>query len=264
MKLSPAVRGVWEGLSAAAKLAAVLAAVGGMALGLCRLVVRVGDEQWLPRAEAESTASWSRIYCPRRAMMFREKGCRQDELRDHAGDLRERRGDGAGHGHGKHRRTAVAREQLLHVVSGRAVAPGAVVVDGDRLDGVGPGALEVRPPRRVPLLPAVSRPEGRVGLGTRILEWFGYRLYGGGFSLSTVSGLTLVYLYFQIPLMVLVTLPAIDGLKPSWREASSNLGGTTWTYWRRVGLPVLAPSLLGGFLLLFARGAGAWSLDNRS
>ena len=63
----------------------------------------------------------------------------------------------------------------------------------------------------------------------------------------------------SIPLMVLVTLPAIDGLKPSWREASSNLGGTTWTYWRRVGLPVLAPSLLGGFLLLFANSFSAYA-----
>ena len=59
--------------------------------------------------------------------------------------------------------------------------------------------------------------------------------------------------------MVLVTLPAIDGLKPSWREASPNLGGTTLTYWRRVGLPVLAPSMLGGFLLLFANSFSAYA-----
>ena len=51
----------------------------------------------------------------------------------------------------------------------------------------------------------------------------------------------------------------IDGLKPAWREASSNLGGTTWTYWRRVGLPVLAPSMLGGFLLLFANAFSAFA-----
>ena len=59
--------------------------------------------------------------------------------------------------------------------------------------------------------------------------------------------------------MVLVTLPAIDGLKPAWREASSNLGGTTWTYWRRVGIPVLTPSMLGGFLLLFANAFSAYA-----
>jgi putative spermidine/putrescine transport system permease protein len=102
---------------------------------------------------------------------------------------------------------------------------------------------------------------GRQGLGTKLLrDGTGYDLYGTGwFDISTFWGWTTVYLYFQIPLMVLVTLPAIDGLKPAWREASSNLGGTTWTYWRRVGIPVLTPSMLGGFLLLFANAFSAYA-----
>jgi putative spermidine/putrescine transport system permease protein len=74
-----------------------------------------------------------------------------------------------------------------------------------------------------------------------------------------VPGLITVYSYFNIPLMVLITLPAIDGLKPAWREACANLGGTSFTYWRRIGLPVLAPSLLGGFLLLFANSFSAYA-----
>jgi len=101
---------------------------------------------------------------------------------------------------------------------------------------------------------------GRQGLGTKLLKNAGYSLYDTGwFDLTGFWGWATVYMYFQIPLMVLVTLPAIDGLKASWREASSNLGGTTWTYWRRVGLPVLAPSLLGGFLLLFANAFSAFA-----
>lgn len=100
---------------------------------------------------------------------------------------------------------------------------------------------------------------GRAGLATKLLNWAGWDLYGGGFALSTVAGLVTVYLYFQVPLMFLVTLPAIDGLKQSWREAAQNLGATSWTYWRRVGLPVLAPSLLGGFLLLFANAFSAFA-----
>ncbi len=102
---------------------------------------------------------------------------------------------------------------------------------------------------------------GRQGLGTKLVrEGLGYDLYGTGwFDISSFWGWVTVYMYFQIPLMVLVTLPAIDGLKPAWREASSNLGGTTWTYWRRVGLPVLAPSMLGGFLLLFANAFSAYA-----
>jgi putative spermidine/putrescine transport system permease protein len=100
---------------------------------------------------------------------------------------------------------------------------------------------------------------GRAGLATKIFEKAGFHLYGSNFRLSSVAGLTIVYLYFQIPLMLLVTLPAIDGLQQSWREASSNLGGTSWTYWRRVGLPVLTPALLGGFLLLFANAFAAFA-----
>ena len=101
---------------------------------------------------------------------------------------------------------------------------------------------------------------GRQGLGTKLLGNAGFKLYDTSwFELTGFWGWATVYMYFQIPLMVLVTLPAIDGLKSSWREASSNLGGTTWTYWRRVGLPILAPSMLGGFLLLFANAFSAFA-----
>lgn len=101
---------------------------------------------------------------------------------------------------------------------------------------------------------------GRQGLGTRLFTNAGYNLYDTKwFDLTGFWGWSTVYMYFQVPLMVLVTLPAIDGLQSSWREASSNLGGTTWTYWRRVGLPILAPSMLGGFLLLFANAFSAYA-----
>lgn len=77
--------------------------------------------------------------------------------------------------------------------------------------------------------------------------------------IASFWGLAIVYLYFQIPLMVLVMLPAVDGLKPEWREASANLGGTAATYWRRVGIPVLTPAALGGMLLLFANAFAAYA-----
>lgn len=72
-----------------------------------------------------------------------------------------------------------------------------------------------------------------------------------GWDLYSFTGLAVVYLYFLTPLMVLVTAPALDGLRPQWREAAQNAGATSWQFWRHVGLPVLAPSLLGGFVLLF-------------
>lgn len=111
----------------------------------------------------------------------------------------------------------------------------------------------------VPLAFAFIALLGRQGLMTRILSELGYDLYGHGFQLDTTAGFISVYSYFNIPLMVLITMPAIDGLKVSWREACANLGGTTFTYWRRIGLPVLAPSLLGGYLLLFANSFSAYA-----
>jgi putative spermidine/putrescine transport system permease protein len=72
-------------------------------------------------------------------------------------------------------------------------------------------------------------------------------------------GIGLIYCYFQIPLMVLVFLPAIDGLKIQWREAAESLGGSTWQYWRYVGGPLLAPAFMGATLLLFANALSAYA-----
>lgn len=72
-------------------------------------------------------------------------------------------------------------------------------------------------------------------------------------------GIGLIYCYFQIPLMVLVFLPAIDGLKIQWREAAESLGGSTWHYWRYVGGPLLAPAFTGAALLLFANALSAFA-----
>lgn len=79
------------------------------------------------------------------------------------------------------------------------------------------------------------------------------------FSIYSFSGLALAYTYFQLPLMVLLIIPAIVGLKAEWREAASGLGSSSHQYWRFVGLPVLAPAITGGFLLLFANAFGAYA-----
>ncbi len=77
--------------------------------------------------------------------------------------------------------------------------------------------------------------------------------------LTELSGLVLVYTYFQIPLMLIVFLPALDGIRPQWREATESLGGSTWHYWRYVAGPLLAPSFLGCTLLLFANAFSAYA-----
>jgi putative spermidine/putrescine transport system permease protein len=79
------------------------------------------------------------------------------------------------------------------------------------------------------------------------------------FQLGTFSGIALVYPYFLLPLMVLTTLPALDGLRDQWKEASANLGGTAWQYWRHVGGPLLLPSALGGFVLCFGSAFAAYA-----
>jgi putative spermidine/putrescine transport system permease protein len=110
----------------------------------------------------------------------------------------------------------------------------------------------------VPLAFAFLATLGRLGLVTTLLvELFGFNIYRYGFNLLSFWGLTVTYLYFQIPLMVLILTPAMDGLKREWREAASVLGASSWQYWRMVALPVLMPSILGCFLLLFANAFGA-------
>lgn len=109
----------------------------------------------------------------------------------------------------------------------------------------------------VPLAAAFIFTLGRIGVITALLKVFGVDLYDSGFSLYSFLGLTLVYLYFQIPLMVLVILPALDGLKREWREAAENLGATSFQYWSHVALPVLTPSILGTMILLFGNAFGA-------
>ncbi|MGA5819444.1 ABC transporter permease [Kitasatospora sp. NPDC094028] len=80
-----------------------------------------------------------------------------------------------------------------------------------------------------------------------------------GWSLYTFSGLSVVYLYFLVPLMVITITPALEGLKTQWREAAANNGATSVQYWRHVALPVLLPSLLGGFVLLFGASFAAYA-----
>ena len=110
----------------------------------------------------------------------------------------------------------------------------------------------------VPLAFAYVATLGRVGFVTLLLrDWFGVNIYVLGFNMISFWGLVAAYVFFQIPLMVLIITPAIDGLKREWREAAEVLGATGGQYWRMVALPVLAPSLLGTLALLFANAFGA-------
>jgi putative spermidine/putrescine transport system permease protein len=97
------------------------------------------------------------------------------------------------------------------------------------------------------------------GLFTLFLQSLGVDTFAWGGWIYEMPGLVLVYTYFQIPLMVIVFLPAVDGLRPQWREACESLGGGAWTYWRHVGFPILWPSFFGATLLLFANAFSAYA-----
>ena len=101
---------------------------------------------------------------------------------------------------------------------------------------------------------------GGQGLLTLFLkDNLGINIYEDGNWLYQVPGLLPVYLYFQVPLMVITFMPAMQGLKLTWAEANATLGGTRLTYWTRIAAPVLAPSFFGSLLLLFANAFSSYA-----
>ena len=113
----------------------------------------------------------------------------------------------------------------------------------------------------VPLAFAFIATLGRTGFVTALIKTlFGVNLYQQtNFDLYSFWGLSLTYMYFQFPLMVLIMAPALDGLKREWREAAENLGASATQYWLRVAFPVLLPSILGSMILLFGNAFGAYA-----
>jgi len=112
----------------------------------------------------------------------------------------------------------------------------------------------------IPLAFAFIATFGTIGIATEFINnVFGINIYDHGFAIWSTKGVELVYLYFQIPLMILVIAPAIDGLKAEWSEASSNLGASRFQYWRHIGMPVLMPSILGALILLFGNAFAAYA-----
>ena len=103
----------------------------------------------------------------------------------------------------------------------------------------------------VPLAFAFISSLGMFGLLTRLLKAAGIDIYAAGFTLYSLTGLTIVYAYFQIPLMIIIIMPAFRALRLEWAEAAESLGATPRQYARLVMLPILAPSIVSAFILLF-------------
>ena len=100
---------------------------------------------------------------------------------------------------------------------------------------------------------------GPAGLVISSLKAIGIDLYGMGFTLFSFTGLIIVYAYFQIPIMVIVITPALTALRKEWRDSAANLGASKFQYWQKVGIPILMPSFIACYLLLFASAFSAFA-----
>jgi putative spermidine/putrescine transport system permease protein len=111
----------------------------------------------------------------------------------------------------------------------------------------------------VPLAFAFIASIGNSGVITDLLARLGFNPYDHGFNISSFSGLVIVYLYFLLPLTILLMLPPVEALRQEWREAASTLGADARTYWRKVGLPVIAPPFVATMMVLFMDAFAAYA-----
>lgn len=99
---------------------------------------------------------------------------------------------------------------------------------------------------------------GNVGVFIMIGKKYGISALSG-FNLYSLTGLLFTYIYFQVPLASLLLIPAFNGIHPQWRESVALLGGSGLTFWRKVGIPALLPSILGTLSVLFANALAAYA-----
>lgn len=111
----------------------------------------------------------------------------------------------------------------------------------------------------VPLAFAFIASMGNTGIITDLLTRLGFNPYDHGFNISSFAGLVIVYLYFLLPLTILLMLPPVEALRREWREAASTLGASPGTYWRKVGIPVLTPPFVATLMVLFMDAFAAYA-----
>lgn len=110
----------------------------------------------------------------------------------------------------------------------------------------------------VPLAFAYIIMFGNVGVMTMIGSNYGIEFLAN-FPLYSIFGLLLIYVYFQIPLSTLLLIPVFDAIRKEWKESNALLGGTNFTFWTKIGVPILMPSILSTFSVLFANALAAYA-----
>lgn len=99
---------------------------------------------------------------------------------------------------------------------------------------------------------------GNSGLFTLLFDQWGIDALSS-FSLYSWGGLLLIYIYFQLPLSLMLLYPIYDGIQQQWKEAAALLGASTWQFWVKIGVPVMLPGIVGTFSVLFANAMGAYA-----
>jgi putative spermidine/putrescine transport system permease protein len=97
---------------------------------------------------------------------------------------------------------------------------------------------------------------GNSGLFILAFESFGWDL---SFSLYSWSGLLLIYIYFQLPLAIMLLYPIYYGIQQQWKDAAALLGASPFVFWKKIGFPILLPGIAGTFTILFANAMGAYA-----
>ncbi|TEX50443.1 MAG: molybdenum ABC transporter permease subunit [Actinomycetales bacterium mxb001] len=92
---------------------------------------------------------------------------------------------------------------------------------------------------------------GRRGVvGQYLYDWFGVQL-----PFST-AGVILAEAFVAMPFLVITVEGALRSADPRYDEAAATLGAGRWTVLRRVTLPLIAPALIAGTVLAWARALG--------
>ena len=99
---------------------------------------------------------------------------------------------------------------------------------------------------------------GTYGMVTLLLQQAGIAFSPP--SPASFLGLLLAYLYTNVPLFVLLTLPAMGVVQRDMVEAAEVLGASTLETARFIGLPLLAPFLAAGWLLIFTWSIGVYAV----
>ena len=89
--------------------------------------------------------------------------------------------------------------------------------------------------------------------------WIGSRLDLLGIKVAyTWLGITVALVFIGLPFVVRTVQPVLDDLEVEVEEAAASLGAQRWQTFTRVVFPTIAPALLTGFALAFARAIGEY------